>query len=144
MRAKITQIARSYLVVADPCHLHVVREGRLRPGDGRAVPADDLDILRAVLDFRRCAACGEHADLANRSITATVAFLLLSRSERVRARKTPSVRIDDNDGGVSIPVPSDESATRFRSIREIAKRRNSLSRSCPPPRVREEPPAGTN
>lgn len=47
-----------YLVVADPRHLHVVREDRLHPCDRRSVPADHLDVLRAVFDFRCLAACG--------------------------------------------------------------------------------------
>lgn len=41
-----------YLIIADPRHLHVIRESRFRPRDRRSVPADDLDVPRTVLDFR--------------------------------------------------------------------------------------------
>lgn len=51
-------IPHPYLVVADPRHLHVVREDRLHPRDRRSVPPDDLDVLRAVFDFRCLAVCG--------------------------------------------------------------------------------------
>jgi len=49
----------SHLVVADSRHLHVVGESRFRPGDGRAVPADYLDVVRTVFDLWRLATCGE-------------------------------------------------------------------------------------
>lgn len=47
----------SYLVVTDSRHLHVVRKSRLRPCDGRSIPADNFDVVRAVFDFRCLAVC---------------------------------------------------------------------------------------
>lgn len=55
--AKLIHISRgnpilNYLIIADPRHFHVIREGRLRPHDRRSVPPDDLDISRTIVDFR--------------------------------------------------------------------------------------------